>query len=98
MQIADRSSEEITELALAAFDYPIDVLYFADSMGSLNSNQLKDITNAFRDGWKKDLGTAHDNTGQAVNNSIEAVNFGINWVDSTVTGMGRGQVMHKLNM
>lgn len=91
MQIADRSLEEITELAVAANDYPIDVLYFADSMGSLNSNQLKDITNAFRNGWKKDLGIhAHDNTGQAVNNSIQAINFGITWVDSTVTGMGRG--------
>ena len=91
MQIADRSLDEITEMAIAAKDYPIDVLYFADSMGSLSSDQLKNIINAFKSGWKKDLGIhAHDNIGQAVSNSIEAVNSGINWVDSTVTGMGRG--------
>ena len=91
MQIADRSLEEITELAKEANDYPIDVLYFADSMGSLSLSQLRDITQAFRNGWEKDLGIhTHDNIGQAVNNSIEAINLGISWVDSTVTGMGRG--------
>ena len=28
--------------------------------------------------------------GQAVNNSKQAINLGVNWIDSTVTGMGRG--------
>jgi len=41
MQIADQSLEKITELAKNANNYPIDVLYFADSMGSLDFNQLK---------------------------------------------------------
>lgn len=91
MQISNHSLKQITELAEAASHYPIDALYFADSMGSLSSNQINGITNAFKLGWKKDLGIhAHDNIGQAVNNSIQAVNLGITWVDSTVTGMGRG--------
>lgn len=91
MQIADRSSEEITQLAQAANAYPIDVLYFADSMGSLNSDQLTDIIRAFQKGWKGALGIhTHDNIGQAVNNSIHSVKSGITWIDSTVTGMGRG--------
>ena len=42
MQIADRSAEEITQIAKAN-NYPIDVLYFADSMGSLNLSQLEEI-------------------------------------------------------
>jgi 4-hydroxy 2-oxovalerate aldolase len=91
MQVADRSLEEITLLAQSTNDYPIDVLYFADSMGSLNSNQLKDIVQAFRKGWQGELGIhTHDNIGQAVSNSIQAVKSGVTWVDSTVTGMGRG--------
>ncbi len=91
MQIADQSLEEITQLAKAASAYPIEVLYFADSMGSLNLNQLKDIIHAFQKGWKGPLGIhTHDNMGQAVNNSIHAVESGITWVDSTVAGMGRG--------
>lgn len=91
MQVADRPLEEITQLALAANDYPIDVLYFADSLGSLNSHQLKNIINAFQKGWQGELGIhTHDNMGNAVSNSVKAVEFGVNWVDSTVTGMGRG--------
>ena len=91
MQVADRSLVEITQLAQAANDYPIDVLYFADSMGSLNLNQLNDIVQAFQKGWKGELGIhTHDNIGQALSNSIQAVESAITWVDSTVTGMGRG--------
>ena len=91
MQVADQSLEEITHLAQTANDYPIDVLYFADSLGSLNPNQLKDIVIAFKTGWKGALGIhTHDNIGLAVTNSVQAVKYGVTWVDSTVTGMGRG--------
>tara|TARA_Y100000389_G_scaffold205079_1_gene262800 strand:- start:14363 stop:15973 length:1611 start_codon:yes stop_codon:yes gene_type:complete len=91
MQVAEHSLEKITQLAQVANDYPIDVLYFADSMGSLNLNQLKDIIYAFQKGWEGELGIhAHDNMGQAINNSVQAVKSDVTWVDSTVTGMGRG--------
>ena len=91
MQVADCPLDEVTLLAKAANSYPIDVLYFADSMGSLNTTQLRKIVSAFQKGWKGPLGIhTHDNMGQAVNNSLEAVKSGIKWVDSTVTGMGRG--------
>lgn len=91
MQVADRSLEEITKLAQSANSYPIDTLYFADSMGSLNPHQLKKIIVAFQKGWDGELGIhTHDNMGLAVSNSVEAVKSGITWVDSTVTGMGRG--------
>ena len=91
MQVADRSPMEITQLAQAASDYPIDVLYFADSMGSLNPQQVADIIHAFQQGWQGALGVhTHDNLGQAIVNSLQAVKSGVTWVDSTVTGMGRG--------
>ena len=41
MQIADRTDKEIEHLGKICSSYPIDVLYFADSMGSLEANKIK---------------------------------------------------------
>jgi 4-hydroxy 2-oxovalerate aldolase len=91
MQIADRTEEEITALAQKANRFPIDILYFADSMGGLNPQQVSQIITAFNKGWNGALGIhTHDNMGQAISNSLQAVSDGVTWVDSTVTGMGRG--------
>lgn len=91
MQVADHSPAEITQLAKVASEYPIDALYFADSMGSLNPQQVTGIINAFQQGWQGALGIhTHDNMGQAIANTLQAVKSCVTWVDSTVTGMGRG--------
>lgn len=91
MQVADRSDDEIVALATLASNYPIDALYFADSMGSLNPEQVKHIVGLMRRAWQGDLGIhTHDNMNQALANSVAAVESGVTWVDSTVTGMGRG--------
>ena len=91
MQIADRTKEEIKTLARKANFFPIDILYFADSMGGLNPKEVNEIVTAFKKGWKGELGIhTHDNMGQAISNSLQAVSDGVTWADSTVTGMGRG--------
>lgn len=91
MQIADRTDNEIVELAKLASDYPLDALYFADSMGSLNPQQVKHIIELMHQGWTGPMGIhTHDNMSQALANSLAAVETGVTWVDSTVTGMGRG--------
>lgn len=91
MQVAECSAEELTRQALLASDYPIDVLYFADSMGSLTPTSTAQIIKAFQTGWKGELGIhTHDNMGQAIANSLQAMDAGVCWLDSTVTGMGRG--------
>lgn len=91
MQIADRSEEEIERIAQVASDYPLDVLYFADSMGSMDPEQTAQIIKILRKHWKGPLGVhTHDNMGKAVANTVRAVEEGVTWVDSTVTGMGRG--------
>jgi 4-hydroxy 2-oxovalerate aldolase len=91
MQIADRSDSEILSLAKKANAFPIDSLYFADSMGSLNPKQVKHIISIIRKGWDGDIGIhTHDNMGQALANSKAAVDAGAKWIDCTVTGMGRG--------
>lgn len=91
MQVADRSLEEITQLARMASGYPLDVLYFADSMGSMNPTHTRQVVQAFKEGWSGPLGIhTHDNMGEALANSVAAVESGVTWVDGTVTGMGRG--------
>jgi 4-hydroxy 2-oxovalerate aldolase len=91
MQVADRSADEITQLAQKASSYPIDVLYFADSMGSLSPKHVTQIIQAFKQAWSGAIGIhTHDNMGQAIANSLQAIQDGVTWVDSTVTGMGRG--------
>jgi len=91
MQVAECPSDELTGLATMASEYPIDVLYFADSMGSLTSERTSEIIRSFQAGWKGDLGIhTHDNMGEAISNSKQAIKDGVCWLDSTVTGMGRG--------
>jgi 4-hydroxy 2-oxovalerate aldolase len=91
MQIADQSDNNILHLAQKANNSPIDALYFADSMGSLNPRQVTHIVNVIRQGWKGEIGIhTHDNMAQALANSKAAVEAGVTWVDATVTGMGRG--------
>jgi 4-hydroxy 2-oxovalerate aldolase len=91
MQIADRSLEELKYLAKAASNYPLDVLYFADSLGSLKPEETARIIQLIRQGWNGPIGIhTHDNMGYALANSIRAIEEGVSWVDGTVTGMGRG--------
>ncbi|MDO3383233.1 aldolase catalytic domain-containing protein [Gilvimarinus algae] len=91
MQVADRSQEEIEKLSLEASKHPIDVLYFADSMGSMTPAQTSKIVSWLKTHWQGAMGIhTHDNMGLALANSMQAVKDGVTWLDSTVTGMGRG--------
>jgi len=91
MQIADRRKEEIKALAEEASAYPLDALYFADSMGSMNPEETAQVIGWLRSGWLGSLGIhTHDNLGAALSNTLRAIDEGVTWVDSTVTGMGRG--------
>lgn len=91
MQVADRSEGEIKALAKEAAVYPIDALYFADSMGSMSPDQTALIIGWLRTYWHGALGVhTHDNLGLALSNTLRALQEGATWVDATVTGMGRG--------
>ncbi len=91
MQVADRTQEEVEALSLEASKYPIDALYFADSMGSMNQAQTKQIISWLRKHWQGAMGIhTHDNMGLALSNTLQAVKGGVTWLDATVTGMGRG--------
>ena len=91
MQIADRTDDEIESVASMIADMQIEVLYFADSMGSLDPDQTARIIQVLRRRWHGPMGIhTHDNMGYAMANTLRAMKEGVSWVDSTVTGMGRG--------
>lgn len=91
MQIADRTEDEITRIAKIANDFPLDVFYFADSMGSLNPDQTAKIIQILNANWKGEVGIhTHNNRCLGVANSMRAAEQGVTWIDGTVSGMGRG--------
>ena len=91
MQIAERTEAEIDEVACRAATEPPDVLYFADSLGSMDAVQTSRIVGVLRREWNGPLGIhTHDNMGRALVNSLQAMDDGVSWIDATVTGMGRG--------
>ncbi|MDG1157464.1 MAG: aldolase catalytic domain-containing protein [Litorivicinaceae bacterium] len=91
MQITDRTQTEVEYLGELAKGSGVDVLYFADSTGSLTTEYLKDLVGWLRKHWSGPLGIhAHDNMRLALANTLCAHSMGVTWLDATVTGMGRG--------
>ena len=90
MQISDYKNYEIKSAVNALNKSKVDVLYIADSFGSMNQadilNTLKKIKK-----FRGEIGIhAHDNLGIAFKNTMTAINNGCQWIDTTVAGMGRG--------
>lgn len=73
---------------------PVDVFYIVDSYGSLYPEQIARISDMYMNfaaKYGKKLGMhAHNNQQLAFANTIEAVGDGVDWLDGTYMGMGRG--------
>lgn len=73
---------------------PVDVIYIVDSYGSLYPEQIArvaDIYLEFAARYGKKVGMhAHNNQQLAFANTIEAVGDGVDYLDATFAGMGRG--------
>ena len=69
-------------------------IYIGDSFGSLCPEQIKRISNKYldcADKYGKQIGIhAHNNQQLAFANTIEAISEGVNLIDATYDGMGRG--------
>ena len=91
MQISEIKDNEIKKISFFLKKIKIDIIYLADSLGCIKPNRFASLFRKFKLFWRKDLGIhAHDNLGFALQNSKTALKNGANWVDCTVTGMGRG--------
>ena len=91
MQISEISDFEIEKITKLVAKSKVDIFYFADSLGNLEPQNIIDISNTIKKNWKRNIGFhAHDNMSRALINAVAAFNNGVKWIDSTVTGMGRG--------
>lgn len=73
---------------------PVDTIYVVDSYGSIYPEamaRLIDIYKDYAEKYGKNLGIhAHNNQQLAFANTIEAVGDGVDYLDATYAGMGRG--------
>ena len=73
---------------------PVDVIYVVDSFGSIYPEQMARICDLYMNygaKYGKQIGIhAHNNQQLAFANTIEAVGDGVNFLDATYAGMGRG--------
>ena len=92
MQIDLLEKTEIIEIAQTVRDWGVvEVLYFADSFGSMEVRDITGVIATLSGIWDKDLGIhAHDNKGLALVNCLSAIENGVNYIDATLLGMGRG--------
>ena len=72
----------------------VDVIYIVDSYGALYPEQMSRVAELYReyaDKYGKKLGVhTHNNQQLAFANTIEAVGDGVDYLDGTYAGMGRG--------
>ncbi|WBA17127.1 aldolase catalytic domain-containing protein [Salinivibrio kushneri] len=93
MQSGGKPSELIAEKACIANSWGdnLDVLYFADSLGNMDQAEVERIIKAIRTEWTGAMGMhTHDNMSKGLDNCLTAKSNGVEWLDATITGMGRG--------
>ena len=72
----------------------VDTIYLVDSYGSLYPEQMRRFAQKYleyAEKYNKKIGVhAHNNQQLAFANTIETLTMGVSYLDSTVSGMGRG--------
>lgn len=90
MGIVGYQDKEITGIIKPLADSSIDYVYFADSYGSLFPGDVKKYIEKLRATNKKIGFHSHNGLQLAFANTLEAIHSGVNIVDATLYGMGRG--------
>ncbi|MCK5608094.1 aldolase catalytic domain-containing protein [Candidatus Pacearchaeota archaeon] len=82
---------EVNELRNTLKDSDIDYFYIADSYGSIFPNQLKSMFEPFLELENVKIGFhPHNSLQMAFANTLEAIRIGVDIVDGSIYGMGRG--------
>lgn len=69
----------------------VDYFYMVDSFGGVLPNEVEVLTKSLKQNLSSYIGFhGHNNIELALANVISAINGGIDIIDSTITGMGRG--------
>jgi 4-hydroxy 2-oxovalerate aldolase len=91
MGISLLSQEELRDALTVVGGLGPEVFYFSDSFGDLVPADIGGCMSLIRNYFKGKIGIhTHDSNGLAFANTIEAIRLGVDFVDATVLGMGRG--------
>jgi 4-hydroxy 2-oxovalerate aldolase len=92
MAVSKVSGEDLTDALQLIEKAGADVLYIVDSFGNFIPEQIASLARKYLEIMK--VGNAgfhgHNNQQLAFANTIEACRWGVNYLDVTVNGMGRG--------
>ena len=94
MAVSNAGEKDVRCALDMIFRTDVDCIYIVDSFGSLYPEQIQrisDVYTEYANKFGKSVGIhAHNNQQMAFANTIEAVGDGIDWIDATYLGMGRG--------
>lgn len=91
MGISLLDQQQITEAMQVVEQEKPEVFYVADSFGSMLPGDVSTLVQTLRQQYTGPIGIhTHDNQGLAFANSLQAISDGVEYIDSTLTGMGRG--------
>lgn len=91
IHISYYTNEELDEAIMQISAYQPDIIYFADSNGSLLPERTQEIYKRYTGSYNIPFGFhAHDNIGLAQTNALAAINSGVRFIDSSLAGMGKG--------
>ena len=93
MKFTILTNREILSFFKIALKFGADYLYLADSFGNCKPNKILNISKYIKKGGinLNRLGFhSHDNTGDALNNTIASIKMGFGVIDTSIMGMGRG--------
>jgi len=91
MGITSYTKDEVNELINVLKDSSIDVVCIADSYGSILPDQVRSLIEPFKELKHIKIGFhPHNSLQMAFANTLEAIKCGVDIVDSTIYGMGRG--------
>lgn len=94
MAVSKAQEDDIRYSLDALCNTGVDIIYIVDSYGALYHEQIARIAHLYGEygaKYGKQIGMhAHDNQRLAFANTIESVGDGVNFLDATYDGMGRG--------
>ncbi|KTD52753.1 4-hydroxy-2-oxovalerate aldolase [Legionella quateirensis] len=85
------TDDELDEVVEQVSHYKPDIIYFADSNGSILPQRIKAIYERYTSNYSIPFGFhAHDNIGLAQSNALAALSSGVQFIDASLAGMGKG--------
>ena len=83
-------SEKFAEKVKLSEKYGVDMIYIVDSAGGMFPEDIEKYFKAIRKVSDLPIGFhAHDNLGLAISNNLKAIEIGVDFIDSSLQGLGR---------